>query len=98
MATLLVIPFLTRAFTPEDLGQWEILILSIVIISNLAPIRYENGIVVTKDDQYHALTNLCFFIAFPVSLLLSAIAYFVGKVHFDFLTVSYFDLRSYHQS
>jgi O-antigen/teichoic acid export membrane protein len=93
VSTLLIVPFLTRAFTPAQFGQWEIVMLSILIISNLSSARYENAIVLAKSDrEYNAIVSLCMMLSLILCLLFSILVFTAGKFYFSFIELIHLPL------
>ncbi|MDZ7724806.1 MAG: oligosaccharide flippase family protein [candidate division KSB1 bacterium] len=79
VATFIATPILTRLFTKENLGDWQIFISTITTFGVIASLKYEMAIVLPKEDREGndlALLSLLALLLF--SVLFSMVLLFLG--------------------
>jgi len=66
----LLAPLIARLYTPEDFAGFELFVKMLVLFSLLGSLRFEQAIIIPKDDsEAKQLVNLCFKILFGVTFL-----------------------------
>jgi O-antigen/teichoic acid export membrane protein len=71
---LLITPFLTRLYTPEQFGSYALAISLVTILSVIVTARYEMAIMLPKSEATaQSILFLSFFIALAISLLISVL-------------------------
>ena len=79
VATFVATPILTRMFTKESLGDWQIFISTITTFGVVASLKYEMAIVLPKDDREgNDLALLSLLSLFLFSILFSIILFLSG--------------------
>ena len=79
VATFVATPILTRMFTKESLGDWQIFISTIKTFGVVASLKYEMAIVLPKDDREgNDLALLSLLSLFLFSILFSIILFLSG--------------------
>lgn len=77
--TLVSLPIITRIYTPEDFGQFQILLSTIGVLSVITSFRYEMAIVLPKGrNEASAVYTLALIFLFLTTLLITLAFFFFG--------------------
>jgi O-antigen/teichoic acid export membrane protein len=86
LITVLTAPIISRLFSPEAFGVWNVFTSLVTIIAVVICLRYEFAIVLPEDDEDAAnLVGLCVLIALGISLLVSLYLLIFGHPLVDLL-------------
>ena len=96
--TLLVaIPFLTRLFTPNEMGLYAMFIAIAGVFAIVAALHYELVIPLPKSDLHARLiTKIAIIIVVSVSLLTFCIIYVSEKDILDFIIIQSISINDNH--
>lgn len=84
--SIVTLPIITRLFTPDDYGLYQLLLSFIAIFISISSLKYEMAIVLpTKKDVSKRVFQLSLIILLLTTFLFSILLYFAGGLIFDLL-------------
>lgn len=85
--TLISLPIITRIYTPEDFGQFQILLSTIGVLSVITSFRYEMAIVLPKGrNEASAVYTLALVFLTLTTLLITLAFFFFGGAFLQLLS------------
>jgi O-antigen/teichoic acid export membrane protein len=84
--TLISLPIITRIYSPEDFGQFQILLSTIGVLSVITSFRYEMAIVLPKRRaESSAVYTLAMIFLVLTTLVISVASFFLGGAFLELL-------------
>lgn len=77
---ILASPLLSRLYTPSNFGLWGTFLSIVAVITVIASLKYELGIILEeKEESAILLTRFCFLLSLSIGIISTIIALFAIK-------------------